>query len=470
MRDEEPVLALEREQEVVARDVGDRASLVAEQLPDPVVLVNDVVTDAEVGERLERPPEPRVPPRGPLAEHLRVGKQDDAQVAPDEAAARGRDREQERRALREPVARLEDPGLDLAEHGLRAQRVATVRERDHDAVAGADEARELVLGLAQPAGGDRGSDRLERMRLPARERVELRDAIEVEPGSQLLPGAADLVGLPDEVGPPVERRHQVVGDRERCGAVLVIDQLGLDQVEPPLGGRVDRGLVDGVERALRERREGAHGLDLVPEELDAQRLPPRGRKDVDEAAANRELAAVVDPLDALVAGERELLRELLEAELDAGSEHDRRRALLGGRHPLRERRRRGEHEPPCGEDVERPRTLADEVRRRLEPRLPSHAAARQQRDALRPEEPAGRLGEIPRVAVVRDEHDGLLPARVVQRSEDERKHRLGDPRTLGQRLDVRMEAFGAEELLDERVENRAVHRCGRDGRSRGRPV
>ena len=224
-----------------------------------------------------------------------------------------------------------------------------------------------------------------------------------------------------------------------------------------------------MQRALRERREGAHGLDLVPEELDAQRLPPRGREDVDEAAADRELAAVVDPLDALVAREREFLRELLEAELDARSEHDRRRALLGGRHPLRERRRRGEDEPACGEDVERPRPLADEVRRRLEPRLPPHAAARQQRDALRPEEPAGRLGEIPRVAVVRDEHDGLLPARLVQRGEDEREHGLGDPRTLGQRLDIRVEALGAEELLDERVENRAVHRCARD-RAVSRPT
>ena len=72
VRDVEPILALEREEEVVTRDPGDVLRLEAEETPDAVILVHDVVADTEVGERLERAAEPRVDPRGALAEDLRV--------------------------------------------------------------------------------------------------------------------------------------------------------------------------------------------------------------------------------------------------------------------------------------------------------------------------------------------------------------------------------------------------------------
>ena len=68
-----------------------------------------------------------------------------------------------------------------------------------------------------------------------------------------LPDLAHLVGLPDEVGRPVERRDQVAGD---CRQLVVVGQRRLDEVEPPLGGGIDDRAVDGVQRALRERREG----------------------------------------------------------------------------------------------------------------------------------------------------------------------------------------------------------------------
>ena len=93
MRDVEPVVAAEGEEEVVAGDAGDLLRLEPEELADAVVLVDDVVADPQVGERGERPPEPRVGARRPLAEHLRVGQQHQAEVAPDEPAPRRRDRE-----------------------------------------------------------------------------------------------------------------------------------------------------------------------------------------------------------------------------------------------------------------------------------------------------------------------------------------------------------------------------------------
>src|SRR5579884_1779491 len=95
-----------------------------------------------------------------------------------------------------------------------------------------------------------------------------------------------------------------------------------------------------MERALRERREGADGLDLVAEELGAQRLAAGGREDVDDAAADGELAALVRPLDAGVAGEGERLGESLDAGLEAGPQLDRLRAGLRRREQLRERARR----------------------------------------------------------------------------------------------------------------------------------
>ena len=160
-----------------------------------------------------------------------------------------------------------------------------------------------------------------------------------------------------------------------------------------------------MERALREGREGAHLLDLVAVELDSERLAAGGREDVDEPAADRELAAFLGPLDPLVAGERELLGEPVEAGLGADLEPDRLRPLCRRRHPLGERGRRRADEPAACEHVERARPLADEVRRRLEPGAPAHTAARQQCDPLGADEPAGRVGRVTCVRVLRQQAD-----------------------------------------------------------------
>src|SRR5262249_48189082 len=72
VRDVEPVVAAEREQEVVARDARDLLRLEAQKLADAVVLVDDVVARAEVGERLQRACTKATLPRRPPAEDLRV--------------------------------------------------------------------------------------------------------------------------------------------------------------------------------------------------------------------------------------------------------------------------------------------------------------------------------------------------------------------------------------------------------------
>ena len=136
VRDVEPVVAAEAEEEVVARDARDLLRLEAEQLADAVVLVHDVVAGAQVGERLQRAAADATLARRALAEDLRVGEQREPEVAPDEAAARGRDREERaRRSSRQLVAVLEQPCVGAAQQVLLAQRLAAVREGDDDAVA-----------------------------------------------------------------------------------------------------------------------------------------------------------------------------------------------------------------------------------------------------------------------------------------------------------------------------------------------
>ena len=332
-----------------------------------------------------------------------------------------------------------------------------MREGDDDAVAAVDEAVQLVLGLGEAAGGDRGPLRLERERLRLRERVELGGALERDLVETLLrPDAPHLVRLPDEVRRAVEHRHEVVRHlRQRL--LLVVDERRLAQVGPPLDRGIDDGAVDRMERPLGEGRERSHLLDLVAVELDPERLAAGGREDVDEAAADGELAALLGALDPLVAGERQLLREAVETGLAADREPHRLGALRGGRHPLGERRRRRGDEAAAREHVEGAGALADEVRRRLEPGAPADAAARQQRDVVGADEPARRLGDVARVGVLGQQHDEPAPELLVQRREQERQHGLGDAGARRQGSRKRLQALEREQLPDERMQYRTVH-------------
>ena len=216
---------------------------------------------------------------------------------------------------------------------------------------------------------------------------------------------------------------------------------------------MDQRRVDRVQRALGERREGADRLDLVAEELDPERLAAGRREDVDEPAADGELAALLDALDPLVARERERLGELLERPLAADLELERLRALIGRRHALGERRCRRADEPAAREHVERTSPLADEVRRRLEPGAPADAAARQQPDALRPEEPGRGVGGVARVLILGHEDDERALELLVERREHERQRRLGHARPRRQRSGERLEALVGLQLAHERVQD-----------------
>jgi hypothetical protein len=133
VRDIEPVLSPEREEEVVTSDAGDGLRLEALQPSDAVILVDDVVTDAQIGEGLERAPEARVRARRSLAEDLGVREQRDPEVAPDEPATSGADEERDRRLGRELIGVVADDRLDPPQEALRAERLTLVRERHEHA-------------------------------------------------------------------------------------------------------------------------------------------------------------------------------------------------------------------------------------------------------------------------------------------------------------------------------------------------
>ncbi len=127
------------------------------------------------------------------------------------------------------------------------------------------------------------------------------------------------------------------------------------------------------------------------------------------------------------------------------------------RHSLGERRRGGADEPAGSENVERPGALTDEVRRRLEARGVRDAAAREQGDALRPEEPRRALRRVAGVGVLGQQDQEPAAELLVERREDERERGLRDTGAAREGLRECLEAFAGRELCDEGVKGCLVH-------------
>ena len=383
-----------------------------------MVLVDDEVAAAQVRERLERAPADTPLTRGPLTEDLRIGQQDEAEVSPDQTASRRRDGEHEPRISRQLFSCCNDTRFDAPKEVLLPQRLAEMREGDDDALSGTHERRQLVLRFGQPTSDERRPLRLEGERLSGGKRVEERSLAERHRLEALfLPDRPDLAGLPYEIGTARHGPHQIGRNRSRR---TVVPECRLDEIQATLDGRIDDGRLDGVKRALRERRERAHLLDLVSPELDAERLPSCSRKDVDETTADRELPPLVGTLHPFVAGERKRLGELLEAELFAQRDADRLRPGVRRGHRLCQRRGRSGNEPARGEDVEGASPLADEVWRGVQAGAPVHAPARQHRDPFVAEEPRGAFCRVTCVLILGSEQNERALELLVEGGEQQR--------------------------------------------------
>ena len=193
------------------------------------------------------------------------------------------------------------------------------------------------------AGVERGPDRLGRD-------VEVVRVGVVERGADVLPVVGqrrpDLLLGGDQdggVGREVEEGAEAL-DGQQLGdvgpVVLGLQRRHLGQLAVlggELGGRRDLDLLRLAERALGERREPAQRLDLDVEEVDAHGAVLGRRVDVQHPAAGGELAAILDLVDALVAGGDELGHALVEVEQLADAQLEGVRAQRGVGHLLAER-------------------------------------------------------------------------------------------------------------------------------------
>ena len=202
-----------------------------------------------------------------------------------------------------------------------------------------------------------------------------------------------------------------------------------------LGGGRDLDELGLPQAALGEGGEPAQRLDLDVEEVDADGALLGGGVDVEQAAADRELPAVLDLVDAVVAGGDELLGGLVEVEQVADSQDEAVRAQLGVRDLLRERGG-ADHDDGLlgalgrvGQRVERRHSEPDQVRRRRQVGLVGDAAARVVADRPRRQPGAQVEGEITRRAVVADDDQRrALRVLVGERRDHERPQRLADVR------------------------------------------
>ena len=142
--------------------------------------------------------------------------------------------------------------------------------------------------------------------------------------------------------------REQLGDVGPVGLVLERGDLGeLAVLLRELGRRRDLDDLGVAERALRERREPPQRLDLVAEQVDPHGAVLGRREHVEQTAADRELAAVLDLVDALVAGGDEIHRGLVEveqladAQLEPVRAHRRVGDLLGQRDRADDDHRRG---------------------------------------------------------------------------------------------------------------------------------
>ena len=282
----------------------------------------------------------------------------------------------------------------------------------------------------------------------------------VESGGDVLPVVGErrrdlLLGGDQHLGassPTNSRNGLEVLDREQLGdvgAVLGVLERGdlreLAMFLGELGGRRDLDLSRVLERALRERRRPRS--DSISSPNRSTRIGAvlgRGEQ-IQQAAADRELAAVLDLVDALVAGRDEVASGLVEVHQLAlasvkpcgrsdgsGTFSESATALTtttgAGRFGVA-----GGSSVRLQQRVERGDPLADQVRRRRQMRLVGDAAARVVADLARREPRAQAGGEVTRGAVVAGDDDRRGSAGRGRQRRDQERRAATARRTRGRR-------------------------------------
>ncbi len=152
-----------------------------------------------------------------------------------------------------------------------------------------------------------------------------------------------------------QRLHPLDGDagRDLVGQLdqlwVLLTQLGRTPAnlvgEQQLATRRCPEPIDGLEGPLVGDGEAADLVHVVAPELHAERVLLRRREDVDDAAADCELTALLDQVDARVRRVREPAYDVLERSRVARRELDRREVAEPLDLRLKDRPDRGDHDP-----------------------------------------------------------------------------------------------------------------------------
>ena len=471
---EHPVRAGVLQVQVVTGDSGNGLGVKAGEAGDAVVLVDDDVARAQVREAAQDATAALAAwllGGPPALEEPVIGDDREVELRGDEAALQPcRGHGDLPRGGGSALALPQPPRLEPAQVVGKALALPLAGEGEHRPVAGARELLQLGLGLLEPSRGDVGRLGAEGEGLilvDARQadtdaalqlsgdlvgrHIEVVGVLVVECRGDVLPvvgqRGSDVLGSGEEdrrVGggqlqEGAELLHgQQFGDVRPLGGVLEGGDLGqLAMLEGELGRWGHLDAVSVVQRALGEGGEPAQRLDLVAEQVDTDGAVLGGREHVEQAAADGELATVLDLVHALVAGGDEVHGGLVEVDELTGTEdeavrthgrvgdllrqsdgadHNHRRDVAGGVVPFEQ-------------GVERGDAQAHEVRRGGQVRLVVDAAARVVADdaGVQPGPQPG--GEVARGAVIAGHHDRRLRRVAVQQRGDQvGPQRLGDER------------------------------------------
>ena len=276
---------------------------------------------------------------------------------------------------------VEEGGLHAGHVQLGALRLATARPRHEGPVARADQLLQLGLGVAQRARGGVRRLRAELVRLVLRDarqakpralgeggverlrlHVEVVRVLVVEARGHVLPVVAQRRGelllgrdrhervLRHEVEQLAEAVHgQHLGHVRALRLLRRRGDLGeLAVLRRQLGRRRDLHALGLLQRALREGGEPGEPLHLDVEQLAAHGALLGGRVDVEDVAADRELPAVLDLVDPLVAAGHEAGRRSRPGRAGRPSRSRSRAGGGRGRAPSRPAPRRRSRARPTG--------------------------------------------------------------------------------------------------------------------------
>ena len=369
------------------------------------------------------------------------------------------------RADQDPhAARVGKEALERSQRVVGAAIDLNGRERRRDAF---DRSRARVRGVPfDPGEGlERSVERVFRHEYLGRWKKRSRLVATQEPVARIgvLPEArhraADVADAGNDCIPRqvvgerrrrLEEQRQVVFDAPGGDAVahvaverrlrgIALEHLAIAAAEARAPGFVQRELArrkqpdvgNRVERALRVDVEGLDALDVVAEEIEPIGERAAHRKQVDEAAADRELARRDDLRDVLIAGERELGPERVDVEGRALLQEERERGEVRRRSEPVKRRRRGHDQNvalAARDAIQRGQALRDEIVMRRERVVRQRLPVGKESDAHARREPRQLLGDALRTLCVGgDGGQHALPGRTFARELRERE-RVGGAR------------------------------------------